>query len=442
MICNGYVVSKKGSQQQVIVGGHKSLLSNTWLTISPGSRVFASEQDYQSFNAFETGMVRQLKAAMPSDLWDKSALQLCQNNVAVNKAVLGLGVLSRGLQTHLTAAALHGNGEEVVRIRQLALRYYGQSVKALRLDLDSGPASAEKIVQVALCCLLLGTFELLVGRVGDLQVHTRAALHAMQLVGRDMGDVAGNATLAAMLCQMSRFHSIFAMVRSHILGGLLPVYPGQDTDSNILYEAPGFTLSSKNLFDLSDEVTLVYRAFLNIRYAAVPIVAGAGHENHTMETLTCRLDTIEAQASAVLHRTKADLDEVMHEVLKVNMWILRLQIESFGLHLNSLLSEANYSAVLDPAEDLLKKKPELLDRVIFERTRYNMKACVHGMQPLFSFVAVLIQPLHFVASHSCYYATQKRAVDLLSIRQWREGGWDSTVISDIAKRRMTDMFVS
>ena len=56
--------------------------------------------------------------------------------------------------------------------------------------------------------------------------------------------------------------------------------------------------------------------------------------------------------------------------------------------------------------------------------------------PMFAFVSGAIQPLHMVADKCCDISICIEAIELLEETPWREGAWDSTVMANIARRKL------
>ncbi|KAL8751075.1 MAG: hypothetical protein Q9184_006188 [Pyrenodesmia sp. 2 TL-2023] len=128
--------------------------------------------------------------------------------------------------------------------------------------------------------------------------------------------------------------------------------------------------------------------------------------------------------------------------------LLRMVHVSIFINLSTLLQpsginkyhqySSDFGQIVDLAKGLLRpasteNRADLLRIIAINNAERGPKDL-----PMFAFLAGAIQPLHMVADKCCDTRICYEAIGLLEEKPWREGAWDSTVMANIARRKLQE----
>ena len=411
------------------------------MVLSPETHVFQSEQDYRSFAAFEQGIGVQLYSSLPVELWTNQCLQFSQHNAALKNVVMALGALGKGFQSWKTLSRFLTNDDN--GMGNVAQFYYGRALQELRHSLSQDSTTVQ--IQNALCCLLLTAFEFLCGNEENTIVHIAAGAKIVRTLQRNDRKAITESESSAQ-SQLVDVYQVFSLAGHVWSNQVFPsVTPNIDFHRVLRTPPPlrqlgGWLPESENdwLCELDYELALIRSAIANLRFSP-GLSAAASSMPEAIHVLNFQVAGVRARADLIASQAPNPLNMVCQRVLHLHCLILEHQLAIQVRHeRKDDKFEENYLPALEIVEDLLKNHPKLLDRVIYDQSRYHVKDCLEGLEPLFSFVTILIHPLFFIAVHSKVEEVVNRALELLESRQWREGAWDSTVMAIMARKRIKD----
>ena len=369
-------------------------------------------------------MSRQLHCALPVPLWTTTSLQLAHKDTAVKHSVMALGVLGRGLQTRTSVVSLVDDDEDENRC--VAYSYYGRALMQLRQNLS--PENQTPILEKTLCCLFLAIFEFLCGNDTNLMTHLKAAL-AMALT---LKIPASNDNSDSPEYQLFHCVWICMMAIADWMDSPTSISKDVPVDFTRLYTGPDVPTFYGVCDDLDRQLMNVRNIMLNLQWTQhwqpeTPSLP------ESVRALRAEVEDILDNMDRSVNNEMSTLGMIRYKVVRIHALVIRPVLAQMEDPLEDL--EQDYSETLDIAEYLLKKRTQLLDRVIFEQTRNHYKVYVEGLAPLFNFATVLIQPLYHIATHSYNSIRREKALALLDFREWREGAWDSTVMARLARQR-------
>ena len=343
---------------------------------------------------------------------------------------MALGSLARGLQSHKTTLALRRDGD--AQFGRFAGLHYGLALAELQKTLSSGDRDVK--LEIALCSLLLTIFEFLSGYEENSTTHSRAADSILQALTTRDGK-------SRMTCDESNLQKELNYTCQKILAAssywrdTWAASSSSLPNLNLLFTAPFPPVEPNDLYYLHRQLALVRLAVWNFdtRPLAGPAVAAAAKHS----VLSSQVNTIMSEAERIAKHSTSPLNEVRRDCVYILGLVIQYQLQTWKQpDWESVVDESCFESLLEIVDDLLHNKTALFDRVVYEQTRYRRFDTLKGLDPLFNFVTIMIEPLFFVATRSFHEHIRDKAFALLSLREWREGAWDSSVMLEMARKRV------
>ena len=402
--------------------------------------IFQSDDDYQGYCNFQDITAHQLYAASHDDVWITTVLQLSESVDAIRHAVIALGSLSRRYQADHVVGSVT---EETARFDRLALRNYQKSLGYLSIALSS-PAD-HTIKETLVSCMLFSIIELLRGNADAVEVHVNSGSRLVQQYRQLLVD---EPSLIRLFSQIQLL-SVLWLGRPSMFPASSPNFELLETAENTpnVVGENGVVALEEQLVSLSNSAQSLSKGWPPSHYVRTD------DDRLRLDNLQSRLDAWQFAYDIACPQDSSaisDEDEMHMCLMKLKRLQIQHLIESCGLGPGSMLSELESSTMLGIATRLLvpnnrlrrlgsvTRLGSLIPPLIFRNPGPSMwkdTALSGDLVPLFCFPLGAIEPLYYVATNASTLEIRLCAIELMERQPWREGGWDSSVMAEIARKK-------
>ncbi|KAL8760984.1 MAG: hypothetical protein Q9184_002854 [Pyrenodesmia sp. 2 TL-2023] len=413
--------------------------------------------ELRGFNYFRVQTSEDVAYSLDSSL-EELVLQTSHHHDAIKHAAIALGALGETMRINSSCARYPGKSVFYTRHDFACAQYY-KAIKLLQDDI--GRRDKDSINFALVSCFLFIVFEFLHGNDQSAVIHLRSGLNIL----RQQALPTPYANSSVPVGSSQQLHPIQAEISRifHILDtqatAWLDVRTSNKPRSKVFIDGPmsnelvpeSFISFDEASQDLNDIISRIYsfRAFASKHdFASTREQVPASIYAHR-EALLDELDLHRSRLSNYLacRKTFAQSPEDPHRitVLRINRKVTTLMLATYLEPHESTFyaqSQSHFWQVVSLAALILRPESSATRQRVLE----NMQPCnaeldskdarTPRQRKTFAFFAGLIQPLYFTAIKCPNQDTATKAVELLEMKPWREGSWDSAVMAKIARRRI------
>jgi len=370
----------------------------------------------------------QLSAATGNQSWIDTILQLSHTNEAIRHATIAIGGLGKRFQS---GDVMSSRDSKSLHFDTLALSNYQKSLGMLSHTLatsNTAPAY-DTLRQTLITCILFVIIDFLRGNDESLLVHLRSGSRLLQ---QHQDLAVGDARLHFLFLQVDMLVTLW-LDRPSALSGPTP-------DFEMLQLAGIEHLTGGNRLEvLEGRLVMIGNRVNTVRMACKlqSLDHGSAKSQHryVQVQLDAWVSSLNEYASETIVSGSKDND-LRTKLLWINQIYLQLILDHCFADAKSevcqLQASKAFETILTMAKPLLQPTNLIKDVSVFWYDDSEKGRSV----PLFRFSAGAICPLYLIALHASSPGIRLRALDLLERDPWREGGWDSSAMASIARRRM------
>lgn len=412
--------------------------------------------ELRGFDYFRVQTSQDVAYSVNSSL-EELVLQTSHHHDAIKHAAIALGALGETIRINSSCARYPEKSVFYTRHYFACAQYY-KAIKLLQDDI--GRRDKDSINFALVSCFLFIVFEFLQGNDQSAVIHLRSGLNIL----RQQSIPSPHANPNAPVKSSQKLHPIQTEISRifHILDTQATMWLDVRTLAHKSTVAIGSPMSRElapesfvSLDEASQDLNDIISRIYNFRRFASKHDFASTREQVPASIYAHReafLDELDVHRSRLgnylaCRKTFAQRPEDPYRitVLRINRKVTTLMLATYLEPHESTFyaqSQSHFWQIVSLAALILRPessatRQRLLGSMQHCSTELDTKdARAPRQRKIFAFFAGLIQPLYFTAIKCPNQDTAVKAVELLEMKPWREGSWDSAEMAKIARRRM------